>query len=309
MTPARRKILERIKRGGAKRARFSPKKLLIFLFFTAALFVLFKTQNKIWTGKDKVSLAIFDQDRIVVSTFDPEGEITNIIIPGDTQVDSSRELGTFRIKNIWRLGENEKVGGVLLSETITKNFKFPVGSWAQSPALAYTSGDAVKILSATFSSFSTNLGIGDKLALALFSLRVKNPNRVEVELSRTGYLKPSKLIDGEQGYLVSGSPPEQIAAVFADPQIGSGAIRIAIINETGESSDPEAVAQILEVIGVKVSSLTKGEIQDYDCSVLGEDKSTVTKIAKVLGCDIQDKAPEGNFDLEVRLGKRFAERF
>jgi hypothetical protein len=310
MTPARRRILERIKRGGEKKPRFNPKKLLAAVLLMVGFFVFIKTQTRVWNGEDKVSVAVFDKDRVVVATFDPGAqEITSIIIPGETQVDSARELGTFRIKNIWRLGENEKIGGVLLSETVTKNFKFPTGSWADAPALAYSTGETAKALGIVFKSFSTNLGIGDKLAMALFSLRVKNTNRVEIDLAKTGYLKEAKLLDGESGYLVSGKPPQELAAIFADPQIARGSIRIEIINETGEASDPEAVAQILEVIGGKVSSLVKGDIQDYDCTVLGANRSDIKKIAKVLGCNREDKAPEGNFDLEVRLGKRFAERF
>ena len=310
MTPARRKILERIKRSGAKKSRFSLKKILIILLLIAGLFVFVKTQTRLWNGKDKISIAVYDKERVVISTFDPEAdEITNILIPGETQVDSSRELGTFRIKNIWRLGENEKIGGVLLSETVTKNFKFPVGSWSESAALAYSSGKAAQIIRAMFKPFATNLGIGDKLALLAFSLRVKNTNRVEIDLTQTTYLKTSKLIDGEAGYLISGRPPQYVASIFADSEIAAGSVRIAIINETGETSDPETVAQILEVVGGKVSSLVKGETQDYDCRVLGEDKHTTKKIAKILGCDAQDIPPEGNFDLEVRLGKKFAERF
>jgi hypothetical protein len=151
--------------------------------------------------------------------------------------------------------------------------------------------------------------VGDKLALALFSLRVKNTNRVEVDLAQTGYLKTARLIDGEEGYLISGSPPQEVASIFADPQIASGSVRVVIINETGEASDPETVAQILEVIGGKVSSLVKGEIQDYDCRIIGREKVSIKKIARVFACDFQEEAPEGNFDLEVRLGKRFVERF
>jgi len=310
MTPARRKTLERIKRGGAKKSRFSLKYLLIALVLISGVFIFIKTQTRVWNGSDKLSIAIYDGQRIVISTFDPKvDEITNIFIPGETQVDSSRELGTFRIKNIWQLAENEKIGGILLSETVTKNFKFPVISWSDSSAMAYSSGEVVQIIGASLKPFATNLGIGDKLALALFSLRVKNTNRVEIDLTETGYLKASRLIDKEGGYLIAGRPPQQVASIFADPEISEESVRIAIINETGESSDPESVAQILEVIGGKVSSLTKGEVQDYDCEILGEDKDTINKLAKVLGCEVKNKPPEGNFDLEVRMGKRFAQRF
>src|SRR3990167_7826494 len=119
MTPARRKILERIRRGGAKKKRFSLKKILIVLLLFGALFVVIKTQTRVWNGKEKVSVVVAGTNKVVISVFDPgTSEITNIYIPGETQVDAARELGTFRIKNIWRLGENEKIGGVLLSETV-----------------------------------------------------------------------------------------------------------------------------------------------------------------------------------------------
>jgi len=310
MTPARRKILSRIKRGTAKKNHFGIKKLLAVVVTVSAIFVFIKTQTRFWNGRDKLSVAISAQDRLVVSTFDPEtSEITNVYIPGDTQVDSARQLGTFRVKNIRKLGDNEKIGGVLLSETITKNFKFPVTAWASESALAFSTSEPGQIFKAIVSPFETNLGMGDKLALALFSLRVKNTNRVEIDLTNTAFIKKTKLIDGEEGYIISGQIPQGLAAVFADSHISEEALRVVIKNETGESSDPTAVAQILEVLGAKVASLVKGEMEDYDCQVLGESREITKKVAQILSCEIISGLPEGNFNLEVRLGKGFAERF
>jgi hypothetical protein len=310
MTPARRKALERIKGHRAKSRGFSIKKLLILVVLLVASFGLIKTQTRVWNGRDKISIAINSADRITISTFDPQtSEITNIYIPAETQVEASRELGTFRIKNIWRLGENEKVGGVLLSETITKNFKFPVVSWAESPALAFSSGDGAEVLKVLFSAFSTNLGLGDKLALGIFSVRVKNSNRVEIALAETAYLKKARLIDGEDGFLISGRPPQGVVSVFADPDISASSLRVIIKNETGETSDAESASEIIEVLGGKVSSLVRGERQDYDCLLLGRQRGVTKKVAAPLGCEVSRESPEGNFDLELRLGKGFAERF
>lgn len=310
MTPARRKILARIKRGTAKKSHFGIKKLLAVVATISVIFLFIKTQTRFWNGKDKLSIAIPTEDRIVVSTFDPEAsEITNVYIPGDTQVDSARQLGTFRLKNIWKLGKNEKVGGALLSETILKNFKFPLTSWASEAAVAFSSSEPGQIFKAVVSPLETNLGMGDKLALALFSLRVKNTNRVEINLAQTPFIKKTKLIDGEEGYVISGQVPQDLGAVFADSEISKKALRVEIINETGESSDPTAVAQILEVLGAKVASLVKGEMKDYNCSILAESKEIGNKVAQVFGCEVISGLPEGNFNLEVRLGKGFAERF
>ncbi|KKU12128.1 MAG: hypothetical protein UX19_C0006G0004 [Candidatus Woesebacteria bacterium GW2011_GWA1_45_8] len=302
--------MERIKRGSGRKKRFSLKKLLFFILILGGVFGLIKSQTRVWNGRDKLVVAVNSTDEIVVSTFDPEtSEITNIYIPGETQVSSSRQLGTFRIKNIWKLGKNEKVGGILLAETVTKNFKFPVSSWADEKGLAFSSADAADAIGAIFSPFDTNLGIGDRLALLIFSLKVKNTNRVEIKLAQTNYLKSAKLIDGEEGYLISGSSSQAVASIFADSEFSSKALRIVIKNETGETTDAVWVAQLLEVLGGKVSSIVKGETKSYNCEVLGDEKTIVRKVAAILGCKVGGSITEGNFNLEVKLGRGFAERF
>ena len=137
MTPAqRRKRIANFKRKGKR-----PLARLIVVALSAVFVLYLVLTTKYWNSKEKLSMAIISPEgAVVVSVLDPQnGEITNISIPKNTQVEASRQLGTWKIKSIWALGENEKIGGALLKDTVVKNFKFPVSVWADGEALGFAS--------------------------------------------------------------------------------------------------------------------------------------------------------------------------
>src|SRR3972149_6326651 len=128
MTPARRRKYLRLK----KRGRRSFLKPLIYIGLALILIAFFFFNTKLWKLNQKLGLVINSPDgNVVVMSIDKQNEdITIIEIPATTQLDVARQLGSWRAKSIWTLGENEKLGGALLRETIVKNFHFPVLGWA-----------------------------------------------------------------------------------------------------------------------------------------------------------------------------------
>jgi len=279
--------------------------ITLILGFAAYAFL----NTAFWNGRDKVSLVINTHEGdVVISTFDPGlSELTNIVIPGSTQVEVSRQLGTWRIKSVWHLGENEGADGALLSETITRYFKLPVIAWADEPSLGFSTGNFPRVLTSVFSSYKTNLKIGDRIRIGLFSLRVKNTKRDEVNLA-DGYLRQGRLIDGGEGYILSGSLPQKILVIFSDPLIADAGVRVAIRDSTGTAAVSEAVGQVLEVLGAKVSSVTRERPSESDCAVVGKDKRVLEKISTLFQCSTALDS-KGNFDLEISIGSEFAKRF
>lgn len=310
MSPARRKKLERIKLGRNRRHFRIP--LIVWPVVLLVLAILFvNIFVKFWNGKDKLILAINSPNGdIVVSTFDPNlGEVTNITIPGSTQVNVSRQLGTWKLRSVWALGQNEKIAGKLLAETVTKNFKFPTAAWADSPAVAFGQQSLGPMFKAVFGPYKTNLRIGDRVKLALFSLGVKNTNRVDINLADTLILQKAKLIDGENGYLVESSQPDNIMVIFSDSRISSGNYTVNIKNASTNDSLPESVGAVLQVLGAKIASVVEDKTAPVDCEISGKDARFIRKVAEIYSCKASFKAPEGSFDMELRLGEKFAKRY
>lgn len=289
-------------------SRFA-KQLIIFLTLLFFVFYIYATTNY-WDGHTKLVIAINQNDQgITVATFDPNlDEITKILIPPNTQIELSRQLGEWKLGSVWQLGIDEGLQGLLLTESITRHFKFPVYVWSDIQGLAFTGNNPLRLFSATFKPFATNLGFGDKIRLAFFTLGVKNAKRITVELKNSSYLQEEILVDGEMGHVIAGKLPQDLAVIFADIETSTN-INVVIYDSTGKVGLAQSVGELIETIGVKVASVSKKESADYDCLVGGKNDQMVDKISRVLNCDKTNTPFDGAFDIKLSLGEKFARRF
>jgi len=307
MTPAqRRKRIASFKKGKKRpllRLLILPTVVVLF----AAYLLLF---SKYYSSKEKLSMVIASPDgSVVVSVLDPKNdEITNIAIPKNTQVEAARQLGTWKIKSIWELGRNEKLGGVLLKDTIIKNFKFPVSVWVDEGGYGFASGDSLGIIKAMFFPYDTNLGMGDRLRIGVFSLSLTNLKRTEIDLTKTAYLKKVKLTDGEEGYVLSGKLPRDLLVVFSDPEISRLGLKVNIKDASGKLGVAQEVAEVIEVMGAKVAAVTKEPKKQSDCRIWGSG-FFAKDISRLLSCKLEKEPPRGSFDLEIEIGEGFSGRF
>lgn len=307
--PARKRRLSRLKSKNKKRFNLKvPVVILLALSFFPIY--LFKT-SYFWDGKNKTSIVINQANGdIRISIFDPKlAEIINLDIPANTEVEVARRLGRIQIKNVWQLGENEGLDGRLLSETLTYHFRFPVSAWADHNANGLSEAKLGSIINAVLMPYKTNLGMGDKVRIALFSLGVKNLNRVEINLAESSYLKKTVLTSGEEGYLLGGSFPERLLIYFADSQISAVGATVLISDATSSPDTAEKLGEIIEVLGAKVAAIESEEVKDFDCDVMGKNPVVVEKVAKLFSCTETKESTRGNFDLEITIGEKFFERF
>lgn len=297
------------RRKKVKKSRL-PKLMIIFFVFAFLLGIFFRA--KIWRSEAKLILAVNRPDEAVsVLVFDPKAkEITNIVIPKNTEVEVSRGLGKWKLKSIWALGQNEKIGGRLLSETIRKNFRTPVNAWADQKAEGLIRPNFFRLLISTLSPYKTNLSLADKIRLFTFSLTVKEFKRTEINLAETSFLTKSRLIDGEEGYLITNKYPQKLLVIFSDAIFSSGNFKVAIANASENGKIGENVAEIIEVMGAKVAMIVNQESKDADCRVSGQDKKAVKSVSLVFGCEeAKDVLSDSNFDIEIELGEKFSKRF
>jgi len=296
MKSARRKnLLKKKGKGIRKSFRFLTLLLLVLGIF---LFTYLRTIY--WNGRDKLAFAFrMNSGDVGVTVADPKLiEITTLVIPGDTQVDVAENYGTFRIKNVWQLSQNEKLKGRLLPETITQNFLFPTFLWADTE---------VGTLKFIFASNATNIPFGDRLNLALFALKVQGPGRTEINLGQSQFLRKLKLNDGQIGYVLSGQPSSRLTVYFSDNTLSVSGTKVNIVDATGTSDVANKVGQIVEVMGAKVVSVEKKAPTGFGCEVVGADSEIVKKVLTLFSCTDGDRTSD--FDLEIRLGQDFAKRF
>jgi hypothetical protein len=159
------------------------------------------------------------------------------------------------------------------------------------------------------SIYDTNLSFGDRIRIAAFAVSVPNSRRTELNLAETPYLKSTKLVDGQDGYIIEKEIPLSILSIFANPILIGAEYRVVITNDSGNPFLAESVGKVVETLGVKVSSVRKGEGDSVGCTVRGSDPSAVEIISKIFDCSSDVSDDDNNIDLEIVLGNDFEELY
>lgn len=296
----------------AKKKRLSLMPFLIPLVVVASIIFafFFFLRPKLWDGSTKLPVVINGESDIWITTFDPTlDEVTTIKIPGNTEVEVSRNLGVWKLSSVWKLGKNEKVGGRLLQETIVKNFGFPVVGWASGEARGIADGELSTFFASIIAPYDTNLSYLDKIRLYMFSVAKAEVNQAEIDLAGTSLLKKTKLKGGEEGYVVGAVTPTRLIGIFSDSEISAKMYRISISDSSNKPGLPDEIGGIVENLGAKVVSKTIEKEADLDCNVVTLNKDLGRRISEIFHCSVENKKPDGNFDLVIEIGKKFAERF
>ncbi len=264
---------------------------LIIVLLIALIYIFFGPH--IWDAKSRLSIALAKKNGdVAVITLDPSSSsITTIDIPGTTQVTASRNLGTWKLASIQKLGINEKMdGGNFLASTITKSFRFPIEAWENE------------------NGSNTNLSLKDKIAITLFSFGIKSTSRVDIDLASSGYIYKTKLPDGSEGFEISQNIPVKVASIFTDALISERGVNVVIVDKMPSDFVSGRIGEIIEVLGAKISSIEKDDVANIDCIVSGEDP-IVTKLANLFKCKVEVKKLDSNVKAKITLGQNFKKRF
>lgn len=282
--------MRRIKQQKVKTKK--AKSYFKYILLTLLLFVIYiitKVFSESWDSSDKFTYLTKDVEGFVeVVVVDSKlSEITTIKIPNNTEVEVARGYGTLTIGNVWQLGINEKIGGELLTETVTKNFYFPVSFW--------------------WNKDDTNIKLIDRIKLGLYMKKLDRSNRTEIDMAKSQFLKKVKLADGSNGYGLVGNVSSRLTVYFSDYDLEDKNIKISIIDATGRYGVAETLGAIAEVLGGKIVSIERNQVDnDLFCNVSGKNKDSIDNIVEYFKCTkVSDTS---DFDLEIKIGKKFLER-
>lgn len=305
--PAKRRSKRRQKRQNTKKKKGNKKIIKIVLVFAFILvFIYLFFSSSLWNKKQKlVLLTSSDSGAVELNIFDPVGKTKTLIsVPPDMQVTAARDYGTWKLKGLKNLSENEKLGNKLVAESVMFNFSIPIDAWGADSLDGFSKG-GLRGIRALFSSKDTNLKFMDRLKVLLFSMSIKNFESKEIDMSDYLAIKKTKLIDGSVGYVLSGDLPRSFYAIFAEPIFSDSQNTVKIVDKTTKQEASKKIGSIMEVMGVKIASVVKEPVEkDLNCMVLGTDKEKVKLAARIFDCSYKIK-DVGSYTLEISVGDGF----
>lgn len=289
---------------------------LLFVLFVWNLYNSWK--NSQWISGSRITIVVGTTDPKIYS-YNPQAQKLSLIeIPAKTQITTSRGMGDWLAGSLWKLGEQEKLNGQLLSESLQKSLGLPIDGWigeeGESLFASRKLGFASALVEAAMSlGVKTNLTFFDRLQLLLHVGTVPFGGRRELDLETLGVIKAQKLADGEEGYVVI---PEKAKIAFEeirDDLVFAESKKVKVFNNSGRSGLAVDVTRIVTTLGLRVIGTGTTEEKVENCEVRGDGSQvkslSAKRLAAVLGCDIKAKDAGGPEDLELYLGEAFAERF
>lgn len=307
MPAKRRKRYKKIKLPG------NYKKFIFFFFIIITLLfaAFFVMRTNKWNGKDKFSLVINNSDNsLSIVVFDPSLEEMYVLgVPGNTEIEVAGDYGLWKVKSLWLLDKQEGLHGQLIVRSITMAMKIPVYSWADEQAHGLVNPGLRPTIRALFANYKSDLSFADKLRLVMFSSKVKNTKKINIDLSQTSFLEKKTLSDGEEGYKIAEFPPQRISAIFSEPELAGGIVRVSIKDSTGKQNLAKNVGGVIEVLGGKISSIENLEGFDGFCILKSKDEKKLSLLLRVFDCEEYSISPDQSFDIEITLGKKFISEY
>jgi hypothetical protein len=130
-----------------------------------------------------------------------------------------------------------------------------------------------------------------------------------VNLTDNGYLKQSRLNDGEEGYVLGDTLVYEVVSVlnkYIDGEVFS--VKIEDFSKVYDF-DTKIIRHISSLGGNVVSVDKSTQEQFYDCTVRAKVTSLLKLVSNSLDCEGLSDESIQNYDLVVTYGKKYYERY
>lgn len=258
----------------------------VFLFFL----VIFLFLSLIFPKDKRILFLVMSEDSAHIVNFNfLQNELFIIDIPKNTQVNVSYNLGQWELGSVWKLGEQEGIGGgTLVASTIRKNFFVPVYLWIFSKDKIFVErGPLHKLLYFVFPRDS-NIGLLLRLRLALVSA-FGRMSFERVSLSDTSVLEDTVLKTGQVGFLIRSGLPSDILHYFREPLFEDKEVFVSIVNESGNLVVVDEMGKVIDTIGARLISVENRDVSDFDCLVYSQDEKIASIFFLTFGCRKEKK--------------------
>lgn len=295
----------RIKNKSNKKFSLKIIILLIILIFLWSSYSLYSDRGINYekisliqpTSRGDISILVIDYK---LKQFD------EIVIPANTELEVSGNLGKRKVSTLWKLGEDEDREGELVANTISSNFLIPIDGWSEKviydPSYSF-SRNAKFVLDGSSSGFN----LIDRSKIVSFLVNNRKP-KSSINLNDTSALKNAN-VDGEERYVFEGTIPDKILSYFVDPNFSENTYKIMIRRSLENSDHSEKIGKIVETLGVKPAFVSLDyRDKDSTCVVKSVDQFLLRKLSTIFSCRAQTQTLNG-FDAEIIIGDEYFKIF
>jgi len=270
---------------------------MILIMFAVGIYLVFSET------KPKYIVAVNSKSDIKIFTLDIlRSESYEFIIPGDTSVQVARDLGVIKLKNVYKLSQNETGNGEILAETIRNNFYIPVYYWSDETLNDVINGSLLAKIKSLVGFDGSNLNLKERIHILWFASIIKPYQKNTINLSDTGVIAETILTDGSQGFRVVRDMPNSLSAIFAFE--GESVDEVKLSDNSARSSQ-ESLSKIAQVLGARIAFIEEGQgLNDYYCRVTGTGLRA-RELANTFSCSYFFKQAAKPFSIEIELGKKF----
>jgi hypothetical protein len=299
------------------------KKIFILLFFGFLLYLVFdfyqSLRQSVWDGENNLNFVIQAEERIFLYSYHPQDDLLNIIsLPENLLIELAKDYGEYQLKNIYRLGEMEKIGGGRLLQMSLQNFfKVPLEGEFISPSnTGLEKGKLSSLyLCLLVKRCETSLNWWDLTRIfSQFSQLKLNQVRL-LKIEETNLFKKERLADQSEAMRLETSLIDDFSQkYFTDKNFLNAGLKISVVNATHYAGLAKASSRLLKNIGGEViTSEDADQVSDQSFIYYAEEGQresySVKKISQIFQIKQILFKPETEGDIVIFLGKDFLDSF
>lgn len=242
----------------------------------------------------------FSQNRVIVAEqnnsqyslsayYIAEGNVATLRIPSNIYIEAAMQRGSWRLESVAKIISVENLDRQMYANTLMKAFDVPVDYWQM--------------------GVRTNLSLIQRLKLFMIKNKLTSTSNQTFDLVESRSLVETELPDGENGYIRQSDLNSDIKRLFIDENYVAEGYRVEIerrINKNFQSATD--LVEILTTMGLHVVNIKREDADDTDCVIEAKENVTVDRLAKMFDCKTLINN-EGNIDIRVKIGNKFAEKF
>lgn len=284
--------------------------LLLLLLGVVIGFVVWGFHSSRVSRFDRFNVVVSASNTFVIS-LNPKSATANLVrLPDDLYVPSvAHGYGQYTIAKVYDVGQLDKRGGKVLSDTVSDYLGIPIDGYVRLPKSA--TGEIHSVVSAVMFALQarqTDLSFFDRIMFAWSLARMRYDKTDVVDLGKSA--SPLLLADGSTGVTLDKDVVDSLLAdEFSEDKIRTEDLRIQVVNSTPYAGLGSRGARILTNTGMKVVSVDSTDLPVDKCQLRMEAKlkntMTVKRIESVFTCEEGSPIDRAKGDIVVVLGMHY----
>lgn len=289
--------------------------LLVVLIVGAVAAIIYSpgTLGAKFNRFERFNLVVSSPSVRVISVDTSGRDLVEIDFPDDWYIGSvAHGYGQYKISKIYEVGQLDKRGGAVLSDTMANYLGLSVDGYVRRPRSGAFNYKSFFLRPDFFLSDASNLNLLDKISFARAVLSVRFDRVKKIDLGKTG--EKLVLADGSEAL---GLDPDVVdnllSGLFMERGIVNENLRVTVTNSTSLTGLANGAARILTNLGVRVVGIDTDSSLVTNCQINGkkevEKSATLRRISEVFNCktNLSESFPQRG-DIQVILGQDFSDR-